>query len=74
MRGATSRYLSQGVDYLGFLEAKLRDWQGFDRVVYELIQNADDAPNTTKISFDFTDKALVVENNGSFRKEDFNRS
>lgn len=73
MKGAASQYLSQGVDYLGFLEAKLRDLRGFDRVAYELIQNADDAPDATKISFDLTDQALIVKNNGSFRNEDFER-
>ena len=36
------RYLSQGVDYLGFLEAKLRDLRGIATLACELIQNADD--------------------------------
>jgi hypothetical protein len=36
-------YKAQDVNYLGFLEAQLRDLQGIDTLAYELIQNADDA-------------------------------
>jgi hypothetical protein len=68
-----SEYLSQSVDYIGFLESKLRDLRGFSTLVYELIQNSDDAPEVTELSFNFQDDALIVENNGSFRKCDFDR-
>ena len=72
-------YRPQDVNYLGFLEAQLRDMQGIATLAYELIQNADDArgdngrsPATT-LSFNITDDALIVENDGVFRPVDFNR-
>jgi hypothetical protein len=72
-------YKAQDVNYLGFLEAQLRDLQGVDTLAYELIQNADDARDkdgrfpATTISFDITDEALVVTNDGPFRPLDFAR-
>ncbi len=72
-------YRPQDVNYLGFLEAQLRDMQGINTLAYELIQNADDVvieagqPQATWMSFDVTDQALVVENNGVFRQVDFER-
>lgn len=63
----------QGIDYLGFLEAKLRDLQGLATLVYELIQNADDAPGATSVVFDIRDDALEVSNDGVFRDVDFER-
>lgn len=53
-------------DHLGSINQKLRDLQGFDTLAYELIQNADDAPDATQIVFDVRDDALIVENNGRF--------
>jgi hypothetical protein len=75
----TTRYLSQTVNYLGFLEAKLRDLQGLTTLVYELIQNADDVRDeqaglaATHITFDLRDDALLVTNDGRFRPIDFAR-
>jgi len=72
-------YLSQSVDYLGFLEAKLRDLRGIATLVHELLQNADDVrdeegrPAATRITFDVCDDALIVENDGVFRQRDFSR-
>ncbi|KAA3661424.1 MAG: hypothetical protein DWQ04_16485, partial [Chloroflexi bacterium] len=72
-------YKSQDVNYLGFLEAQLRDLTGIDILTYELIQNADDVQGengrspTTNLSFDITDEALIVKNNGVFRPVDFER-
>ncbi len=72
-------YKSQDVNYLGFLEAQLRDLTGIDILTYELIQNADDVQDddgrspTTHLSFNITDEALIVENNGIFRSVDFDR-
>jgi hypothetical protein len=72
-------YKSQDVDYLGFLEAQLRDLHGIDTLAYELVQNADDVQDengrssSTAISFDVTDDALIVDNNGVFRPVDFAR-
>ncbi|MAT95927.1 MAG: hypothetical protein CL608_02070 [Anaerolineaceae bacterium] len=72
-------YKSQDVDYLGFLEAQLRDMAGVDTLAYELLQNADDVQNedgrfpVTTLSFDVTDEALIVHNNGRFRPVDFQR-
>lgn len=59
-------YLSQGIDYLGFLNAKLRDLRGWGTLANELIQNADDAEGATQIVFDVRDDGLVVENDGRF--------
>ena len=61
-----TQFLSQGVDYLGFLSAKLQDLHGFHTLAKELIQNADDAPGATSVSFDMCDDALIVENDGVF--------
>lgn len=72
-------YRSQDVNYLGFLEAQLRDLQGIHTLAYELIQNADDVQEgeagaqPTWITFDITDEALVVSNDGVFRPVDFAR-
>ena len=72
-------YLRQDVDYLGFLESQLRGLGGIDTMAYELIQNADDVhtadgrPGASRITFDVRDDALVVENDGVFRQEDFGR-
>ncbi len=72
-------YLSQVIDYLGFLEAQLRDLHGISTLTYELIQNADDVkdekgcPGTSLISFDVTDEALIVKNDGVFRQVDLDR-
>lgn len=59
-------FLRQGVDYLGFLNAKLRDLRGWATLLNELVQNADDPENTTTIRLDVTDTALIVENDGVF--------
>lgn len=61
-----SFHLSRGIDYLGMLGAKLRDLRGFATLAHELIQNADDTPNATAISFDVREDALIVDNNGVF--------
>lgn len=72
-------YRTQDIDYLGFLETKLRDLRGIPTLAYELIQNADDVkdelgnPATTLIRFDIRDDALIVENDGVFRPVDFER-
>jgi hypothetical protein len=79
MNASKPRYLSQTVDYLGFLDSKLRDLQGIANLAYELIQNADDVkddqgrPGASRIAFDVRDDALVVENDGVFRDVDFQR-
>jgi hypothetical protein len=72
-------FRSQDVDYLGFLEAQLRDLQGIHTLAYEMMQNADDVKDndgrsqTSTISFDVTDEALIIENDGVFRDVDFDR-
>lgn len=77
--GDQSVYKAQDVNYLGFLEAQLRDLQGVATLAYELIQNADDvkdrhgAPRSSRISFDVRDEALIVEDDGVFRSVDFER-
>src|SRR5205823_11098459 len=54
------------IDYLGSISRILRDLSGAPTLVYELVQNADDAPGADEIRFDVTDRELVVWNNGSF--------
>ena len=72
-------YLSQGVNYLGFLSQQLGDLAGKTTLAHELIQNADDAKDddgrlsATRITFDVTDSALVVSNDAVFRETDFER-
>ncbi len=59
-------YLPQGVDYLGFLDAKLRDLRGWSTLANELIQNADDAAGATRITLDVTESGLIVSNDAEF--------
>lgn len=59
-------FLSQGIDYLGFLNAKLRDLKGWATLANELVQNADDAKGATRVVFNVTDSALIVENDAQF--------
>ncbi len=73
-------YKSQDVNYLGFLEAQLRDLHGIATLAYELIQNADDVLGdedgrfpATRLAFNITDEALLVTNDGVFRPIDFER-
>ena len=72
-------YLSQGVNYLGFLSQQLGDLAGKTTLAHELIQNADDAKDddgrlsATRITFDVTDTALIVTNDAVFREIDFER-
>lgn len=66
MVGQEPKTLSRGIDYLGSISRILRDLSGAPTLVYELLQNADDAPGANEIRFDVTDRELVVWNNGSF--------
>lgn len=59
-------YISQGIDYIGFLNAKLRDLRGWGTLLNELVQNADDPEDATRITIDVTDDALIFENDGLF--------
>ena len=73
------QYLSQGVNYLGFLAQQLGDLRGNTTLAHELIQNADDAKDdsgnlcATEVIFDVRDDALVVSNDAVFRQVDFDR-
>lgn len=58
-------FVSQGVDYLGFLRAKLGDLRGTAALANELIQNADDA-KATHLVVELTPDRLVVSNNAAF--------
>ncbi len=68
-----TEYLSQEFDFLGTMATKLQDLQGLPAMAFELIQNADDAPDATEIRFTFRTESLEVWNNGPFRPEDFDR-
>ena len=58
MADAARSFRRQGIDFLGFLQAKLRDLQEASVLVYELVQNAGDVPGVTKLSFDVRDEAM----------------
>lgn len=60
--------LSRGWDHLGNIERTLGDLQGSRTAIYELIQNADDAPGATRMRFVVTDDALEVWNDGIFER------
>lgn len=60
--------LSRGWDHLGNIERTLGDLQGSRTAIYELIQNADDAPGATQMRFVVTDDALEVWNDGIFER------
>lgn len=72
-------YRPQDVNYLGFLEAQLRDLQGMHTLAFELVQNADDVQQGEDgsyprwITFDLTDEELIVSSDGVFRPVDFAR-
>jgi len=57
--------LSRGINYLGNLRRILQDLTGFETLVFELMQNADDAKAST-LAFDIAKGALVVDNNAVF--------
>jgi Domain of unknown function (DUF3883) len=58
--------LGRGIDYLGSIARMLRDLSGYATLVYELLQNADDAAGATAVRFDVTPEALIVWNDGRF--------
>lgn len=60
--------LSRGWDHLGNIERTLGDLQGSRTAIYELIQNADDAPGASRMRFVVTDEALEVWNDGIFER------
>ncbi len=59
-------YLSLDSDYLGSLNAWLRDLRGHRVLVNELIQNADDSQNATSMSFEILPDAFIIEDDGGF--------
>ena len=59
--------LSREYDHLGAIEGQLRDLKGYATLAFELIQNADDAPETFEMTFDLREDGLYVDNNGHFR-------
>src|SRR4051812_13803540 len=61
----TPKALPGGFDYLGTLSGFLRNMAGYDTLLYELVQNADDA-RAHSITFDARDDALIVENDSVF--------
>ncbi len=60
--------LSRGQDYIENIARMLGDLQGTSTVVYELLQNADDAPGATRVRFTVMDDVLEVWNDGVFDK------
>ena len=79
MTSQEPQLLFQGINYLGLLSKQLADLHGMSTLAHELIQNADDAKDesgklsATRMTFDVRDDALVVSNDGVFRKIDFKR-
>jgi len=62
-RAGTPR--SRGIDYLGNLGRMLRDLTGFATLMFELLQNADDA-RAASMRIDVGQDALVVFNDAAF--------
>ena len=60
--------IDRGWNHLEEIRSTLADLQGSGSLAQELIQNADDAKDASEIVFEFTDDALVVRDNGGFRK------
>jgi hypothetical protein len=60
------RYRRRGIHYLGNLQAKLADLQGYATLAHELVQNADDVHDAAWLRFDVREDALVVDNGGLF--------
>lgn len=58
--------LSAGHELLPTLGNDLRDLSGLHTLVYEMMQNADDAEEATEMVFDVTDSDLLVQNDGVF--------
>jgi hypothetical protein len=54
------------IDYLGEIGRILRDLTGYSTLAYELIQNADDDGNATRLTFDVREDALIVQHDGIF--------
>lgn len=61
----SEKYLSLGTDFVGLINKELRTLSGTSALANELIQNAEDA-KATRMSFDFTDEALIVVNDSTF--------
>ena len=58
--------LSRAVDHLGFIRRTLGELTGYERLTFELMQNADDTKRAKLLRFDVRDEALWVEDNGGF--------
>jgi hypothetical protein len=58
--------LPAGYDFLGKLGNDLRDLTGLDTLIYELVQNADDASRATRMRFETSGAGLVIWNDGTF--------
>jgi uncharacterized protein DUF3883 len=60
------RTLGRGIDYVESIARMLKDLSGHASLAFELIQNADDAPGASAMSFDIRKSALIVWNDGRF--------
>lgn len=58
--------ISRGTNHLGNIRRILRDLTGYSTLAHELIQNADDAGDASRLVFDVRDDALVLFNDGAF--------
>nr|HPM02429.1 hypothetical protein [Candidatus Cloacimonadota bacterium] len=58
--------ITRGINHFGFLNQTLRNLKGYNTLINELAQNADDAPNTKTMTFNITQDYLIVENDGVF--------
>jgi hypothetical protein len=61
-----AKTFSAGHDFLPTLGNDVRDLTGLDTLVYELVQNADDAPIATEMRFEVDLEGLTVWNDGVF--------
>jgi hypothetical protein len=55
-------------DHLEAIASTLANLRGGGSLVRELVQNADDAKGATRLTFRFTDDALIIEDDGGFQR------
>lgn len=62
----TTRAVSADSDYLEELKTRVSDLHGIGPLLFELLQNADDAVGATTFEIDIRDEKLVVANDATF--------
>lgn len=66
MAGVETTRLDRRVNPLDIIRHNVGELSGFDTLAFELIQNADDAEDSSRLRFDVRKEALWVEDDGGF--------